>query len=211
MSPLLMRNIKIIFFLFFISSQAFSQQAEMAFNQAGNLYLENKNSEAKSIIKNAQKSYPNDPKLKSLLEKIEEEEDKKNQEKQDQENKDQQNKDQQENKDKEDQKKDQEQKSEEEKKQDEEQKKQEQEQEKEQGQKDKEDQKEEDKGENGEEKKPEEMKNQPKPGEPNFEEKEISKEMAEMILQAMRNKELQYLQQLKRKPQKPVDKDKPDW
>lgn len=56
-----------------------------------------------------------------------------------------------------------------------------------------------------------EQKQQPQPSQPDFDEKEISKEMAEMILQAMRNKELQYLQQMKRKPTKPADKDKPDW
>ena len=39
----------------------------------------------------------------------------------------------------------------------------------------------------------------------------ISKEKAEMILEALRNNEVQYLQQLKRKTSKKVDKSKPDW
>ena len=39
----------------------------------------------------------------------------------------------------------------------------------------------------------------------------ISKEKAEMILEALRNNEFQYLQQLKRKSSKKVDKSKPDW
>jgi hypothetical protein len=46
---------------------------------------------------------------------------------------------------------------------------------------------------------------------PNFDNKEISKEMAEMILQALQNNEKQYLQQLKRKANKPADRSKPDW
>ncbi|QNL20747.1 hypothetical protein HZR84_01915 [Hyphobacterium sp. CCMP332] len=151
--------------------------------------------------------------------KLEEEQNQENQDqdkKQDQDqNQDQ--KDQDQNQDQKDQKnqqqnkeqeqKEQEQKSEEDKKKEEQENKEEQ---KEQGQKDKEDEQKPEPKE-GEEQNPEEMKNQAQPGEPNFEEKEISKEMAEMILQAMRNKELQYLQQIKRKPQKPVNKDKPDW
>lgn len=39
----------------------------------------------------------------------------------------------------------------------------------------------------------------------------ISKEKAEMILQALRNKEIQYFQQNKRKATKQPDSDKPDW
>ena len=39
----------------------------------------------------------------------------------------------------------------------------------------------------------------------------ISKEKAEMILEALKNNEVQYLQQLKRKTSKKVDKSKPDW
>ena len=39
----------------------------------------------------------------------------------------------------------------------------------------------------------------------------ISKEKAEMILEALKNNEIQYLQQLKRKSSKKVDKSKPDW
>ena len=39
----------------------------------------------------------------------------------------------------------------------------------------------------------------------------LSKEKAEMILEALKNNEVQYLQQLKRKTSKKVDKSKPDW
>ncbi len=40
---------------------------------------------------------------------------------------------------------------------------------------------------------------------------EMSEEKAQMILEAMKNQEIQYLQQNKRKATKPKDKGKPDW
>ncbi len=40
---------------------------------------------------------------------------------------------------------------------------------------------------------------------------EMSEEKAKMILEAMKNQEIQYLQQNKRKATKPKDKSKPDW
>ena len=39
----------------------------------------------------------------------------------------------------------------------------------------------------------------------------MTKEKAEMILDALNNNEFQYIQQLKRKPTKKKDKNKPDW
>jgi Ca-activated chloride channel homolog len=44
-----------------------------------------------------------------------------------------------------------------------------------------------------------------------FDENKISQEKARMILEAMKNTEEQYLQQLKRKPAKKSDSGKPDW
>ena len=43
------------------------------------------------------------------------------------------------------------------------------------------------------------------------EEMEISEEMAKMILEALRNNEIQYIQQNKKKAKKPKDNSKPDW
>jgi Ca-activated chloride channel family protein len=40
---------------------------------------------------------------------------------------------------------------------------------------------------------------------------EMSEEKAQMILEAMKNQEIQYLQQNKRKATKPKDRSKPDW
>lgn len=44
-----------------------------------------------------------------------------------------------------------------------------------------------------------------------LEQMEMSEEKAKMILEAMKNQEIQYLQQNKRKATKPKDKSKPDW
>ncbi len=44
-----------------------------------------------------------------------------------------------------------------------------------------------------------------------LEQLKISEEKARMLLEAMKNQEIQYLQQNKRKPTKPKDKGKPDW
>ena len=44
-----------------------------------------------------------------------------------------------------------------------------------------------------------------------LQEMNISEEKARMILEAMRNNEMQYIQQNRRKPTKPRDRSKPDW
>lgn len=122
----------------------------------------------------------------------------KDQQKKDQENKDQKDKDKkdQENKDKKDQqKKDQQDKEQKEKEQKEKEKK-----EREQQQKDK------------EKKDTKDEKNKPDPSlSDKLKDMKISEEKAKMILEAMKNQEVQYLQQNKRKATKPKDKGKPDW
>jgi Ca-activated chloride channel family protein len=52
--------------------------------------------------------------------------------------------------------------------------------------------------------------NKPSPQE-KLKDMQISEEKAKMILEAMKNQEVQYLQQNKRKATKPKDKGKPDW
>ena len=44
-----------------------------------------------------------------------------------------------------------------------------------------------------------------------LEELNLTEEKARMILEAMKNNEIQYIQQNKRKPTKKPDSDKPDW
>lgn len=146
-----------------------------------------------------------------LLKKKIEEKKKEDQKKKDDQNKDkdQDKKDQDKKEDekKEDQKKDQEQKEKEKKEQEQKEKdKQKQDQEKkDQEKKDKEEKEKEEQDKKDQEKKmPPDVKQK-------LEEMKISPEKAEMLLEAMRNQEKQYLQQNKRKATKPKEKGKPDW
>lgn len=126
--------------------------------------------------------------------------DKKDQDKKDQDKKDQEKKDQQ--------KKDQEQKDKEKK--DQEEKEKQDQQKKDQDKKDQEKKDQEKKEQEEKEKKDEEKKMPPSVKE-KLEQMKISPEKAEMLLEAMRNQEKQYLQQNKRKATKPKEKGKPDW
>ncbi len=140
---------------------------------------------------------------KKLEEQRKQEQEKKDQNKQDQEKKDDQNKDDKEKQDK-DQKQDQKDKQEQEKKDKQEQDKEKQEQEK----KDNEKSEQEKEQEQQEEK---DKKDIPPSVADKLKEMEMSEEKAKMILEAMKNQEIQYLQQNKRKATKPKDKNKPDW
>ncbi|MEO0555776.1 MAG: tetratricopeptide repeat protein [Bacteroidota bacterium] len=153
--------------------------------------------------------------MKKILKKQEEQEqqqqnqDQKNQEDkkdQEQQNQDQQNKDQQQKQEEqqqeqnkegegEEQEKDQEQQQEEQKKEEE-------------GEQKEEQQPKPQEGEEAEEKEGEEQQN---PLSEKLEEMKISEEKAKMILEALKNKEIQYYQQNKRKPTKRKDPKKPDW
>ena len=146
-----------------------------------------------------------------LLKKIKrEQEQKKQQQKQEQKNQDQK-----QNQEKQDQKK-QDQKKQQQK---EDQKKQEQ---KEKEKKQNQEQKEENQGQKKEEQKPEDAEKTEEQKEKEKQEKlkkfleklremKISREKAEMILEAMKNNEIQYVQQNKRKAKKKKDHSKPDW
>jgi Ca-activated chloride channel family protein len=189
-----------------ISSLAYQQLGAMQFNSK-------KYKEALGQYKSALKENPgntdaryNYELLKKLIKEQEEQDqkkddknkdeqnkDQKDQEKKDQEKQDQQNKDQQE-------KQDQEEQQEEQEKQDQE--KQDEEQEK----KDQEEQK------PDEQKEEEEQESKPKPiDEEKLKEMKISEEKAKLILEAMKNNEVQYIQQNKRKAKKKKDPTKPDW
>ncbi len=61
-----------------------------------------------------------------------------------------------------------------------------------------------------EQKEQEEKESQQSPSE-KLKEMNISEEMTKMILEALRNNEVQYIQQQKRKPTKKADSKKPDW
>lgn len=178
-----------------------------------------KHEEALNHFKEAIKSDLNNQEARynyELVKKKLEEKKKQDQKKQDQQNKDQDQKKDQDKKEqekKDQQKKDQEQKDKE-KKEQEEKKKEEQgkkdQEKKDQDKKDQEKKDQEKKDKEEKEKKDEEKKMPPSVKE-KLEQMKISPEKAEMLLEAMRNQEKQYLQQNKRKATKPKEKGKPDW
>ncbi len=167
---------------------------------------EGKFEEALNYFRNALKADPTNEEArynyemvkKKLEEKKKEEEKKKDKDKKKDDKKDQKNKDNKDQKDKNDQKKEDKEK-----------------QDKEKDQKSKE-QQEKDKQQKEEQKKEQEKKDQKdKKENPSVSEKlkemKMSEDKARMVLEAMKNQEVQYLQQNKRKATKPKSKGKPDW
>lgn len=141
---------------------------------------------------------------KKLEEQKKQEQKDKDQNKQDQEKKDDKNKDSKDKQDK-DQKQDQKDKQDQDKKD-----------KQDQQDKEKKDQEKKDKEKSEQEKEQEqnddkEKKDIPPSVSDKLKEMEMSEEKAKMILEAMKNQEIQYLQQNKRKATKPKDKTKPDW
>jgi hypothetical protein len=124
--------------------------------------------------------------------------DKKDQEKKDQEKKDQEKKDQ-EKKDQQDKNKDPKDQKDKEK------------QEKEQKEKEQKEKEQKEKEEQQKDEKNKDKKDLPPSVKEKLQQMEMSEEKAKMILEAMKNQEVQYLQQNKRKATKPKDKGKPDW
>lgn len=199
-----------------ISSNAYAQLGEIAFEKEQyEPALQHYKQALKKNPGNTDARY-NYELLKKLIEeqKQQEQQDQQNQENQEQQ--DQQNQDQQNQEEQDQQKQDQEQQQQdqEQQQQDQEGEEQENEQQEQQEQEDKEgEEKEEQENqqnpEEGEEQK-EEQQPQPSP-EDKLKELNISEEKAKMILEAMKNNEIQYIQQNKRKAKKKKDPDKPDW
>lgn len=148
--------------------------------------------------------------VKKLLDEQQKQQDQnKDQNKDDQQNKDQQNQDQ----EKQDEQQ-QDQENQDQQQQDQQQQDQENEEQKDSEQKDGEEsdqEKEQQQQKEGEQTEEEQKKNQQMNTQKKLEEMNISEEKAEMILEAMRNNEIQYIQQQKRKATKSPDNGKPDW
>lgn len=194
-----------------------------AYQQTGIIqHRQEKHKEALDSFKQSIKSDPtnedaryNYEMLKKFLKEQEQQQDqqknKDNKDKKDQENKDQQKQDQQDqDKKNEEEKKDQEKQDKEGEEEDKEKKEGE---EKEQEKKDGEDKKEEEKDakegeEKDDQKNPEEM---PEGAEQKMKEMKISEEKAKMILEALKNQEIQYIQQNRKKAKKRPPSNKPDW
>ena len=188
-----------------IRSLAYQQLGAMQFNSK-------KYKEALSQYKSALKENPgnadaryNYELLKKLIKEQEEQEKKK-----DDKNKDEQNKDQQDQEEKDQEKQDQQNKDEQEKQDQEEQ--QEQEKQDQEKQDEEQEKKEQEEQKPDEQKEEEEQESKPNPiDEEKLKEMKISEEKAKLILEAMKNNEVQYIQQNKRKAKKKKDPSKPDW
>lgn len=197
-----MRSIFVL--LLFVQTCVFGQSSTDYFNHAANEYIYQNEQVALNTIDIGLTKYPGDEELSALKEKIEK--DKQEQEQQQKDKQEQQNQEDQEKKEQEEQQ----------------QNKEENEKEEEQKQQEQDEQSEEDK--NAEEKdqsqkaEPEEteedgkeMDEPPQSRSEKLEELNLTEEKAKMILEAMKNNEIQYIQQNKRKATKKPDSNKPDW
>lgn len=177
-------------------------RAEDKFHAASAQYINKNLDQALATVKEGLKIKPDSEKLEALRKLLEQEK----QQQQEQQNKDQQK----ENKEKQDQNKDQQdqQQKDQQKDADEEKEKQD---ENEQDEQKKNEQEQQD----GEPSKPEDQEEKDEDQKPTpsqrLEDMKMSEEKARMILEAMKNQEMQYLQQQKRKATQPRDRTKPDW
>ena len=188
-------------FLLMISTGIFAQSAQEYFNRAANEYIYKGDEIALNTIGAGLSVHPDDRPLTSLKEKIEKEK----QEQEQQENQEQQDQEQQEEEQKQEEQQEQEPKEQEGE-----------EQEQEQGEQEESDDAEEkdqpDQAQQQEtEEEGEEMEEPPQSRSEKLEELNLTEEKARMILEAMKNNEIQYIQQNQRKATKKPDSGKPDW
>lgn len=179
---------------------SYAQTAGDYFNRAANEYIYQNEKIALNTIDSGLKSYPGDESLLALRDKILKDKQKQDQQKQQQ---NQQNQ--------EEQKQEEQQKQDQQKQQEEQQKQQEQDQQSEEGE-------DPEKKEQQQDAKPEETQDEgeeidkpPMSRNERLEEMNLTEEKARMILEAMKNNEIQYIQQNRRKPTKKPDSNKPDW
>jgi hypothetical protein len=184
---------------FVISMNGFGQTANEFFNKAANEYIYQGDEVALNTIGAGLSIHPNDQPLTNLKEKIEKE-------KEQQEQKQNQEQEQQEQ---------QEQQEEQEEQQNQEQQEQQNQEQEQQEQEESDDAEKKDQSEQAQEQETEEegeeMEQPPQSRSEKLEELNLTEEKARMILEAMKNNEIQYIQQNKRKATKKPDSNKPDW
>ena len=182
-----------------IGSLAIAQNVDSFFNSGGNQFIEGNTEAALNTVTRGLKRFPNSEKLQKLKELLEQKQ-QEQQQQQDQQQQEQQNKDQQ-------------QQDQEQQNQDQQQNEEQQQQDKEQQQNEEQQQDQEQKEGEEEEKSEEERKKEDDLQKfmDKLKEMKISPEKAQMILEAMKNNEIQYVQQNKRKASKRKDRSKPDW
>lgn len=184
--------------LFFLlgSPLLWAQGGNEYFHQGSGQFIHKNTDEALASVNKGLRAEPSNQKLQQLKKLLEQE--KKDQQ---QKEKEQQQKEQQQKQDQ--QKKDQEKKEQEKKEQEKQEQEKKDQEKKEQEKKEREQEKPEDK--------PEEKKETPPDLSEKLKQLQIDEQKARMILEAMKNQEIQYLQQNKRKATRPKDKNKPDW
>lgn len=194
----------VLLFVFLLSIQkSFAQSADDYFNRAANEYLYQNEQVALNTIDTGLKSYPQDQELINLRDKILKDKEQKDKQKQQQ---NQQNQDQQEKQEEQDKQ------NQEEGKENEQEQNQQDQQEKAENSEDAEKKEQQQQAEQQEtEEEGEEMDEPPKSRSEKLEELNLTEEKARMILEAMKNNEIQYIQQNRRKPTKKPDSTKPDW
>ena len=185
-----------------------NQQLGVLSNRKGNF------EEALNYFKQALRANPGNDDARFNYEMVKKklEEQKKNEQKNQDKNKDKQEQQDKEKQDKQDQqKKEQDQQQKDQQKKDQENKEKQDQEKKDQEEKDKKDKQEKDKEQEEKEKQDKEKKDIPPSVKEKLKDMDMSEEKAKMILEAMKNQEIQYLQQNKRKASKQRDKSKPDW
>lgn len=206
-----------LFFLFFmlialVPGMAQERLAEAKFHEGSQYYINGNRDKALSSVNTGLMSDPGNQKLTELKKLLEEDKKKEEQKKKDEEKKEKEKKEQQK---KEDQKKEKEKKDQEKKDQQDKDKKDKEEKDKEQKDKEQKEKEEKDKKPEEKEEKKDQKSKEKKETPPEVSEKlkdmKMTEDKAKMILEAMKNQEVQYLQQNKRKATKPKDKGKPDW
>ncbi|MCG8310952.1 MAG: hypothetical protein MI975_26425 [Cytophagales bacterium] len=181
-----------------------AQTATEYFNKAANEYIYVNDQMALNTIDRGLNQYPDDVPLTKLKEKIEKEQ--QNQEQQQQQNQQQEQQEQQEQQNQE-QQNEQNQEQQEDQQQNQEQEQQQPEEGEESEQKDQSEQAQQQETEE----EGQEMEQPPQSRSEKLEELNLTEEKARMILEAMKNNEIQYIQQNRRKPRKKSDSNKPDW
>lgn len=196
--------------------------ASRKFHEGSSLFINGKPDQALASVNEGLRASPQDEKLQALKKLLEQDKKKQEQQKkeqqkqqQEQQKQEQQQKDQNKNDQNKDKNKDKDQQNDKDKKDDkksEEEKKKEQE-EKEKKEKEQQDQEKEKGKENqdGKENRKKENKELPPEVKQRLKDMNMSEEKAKMILEAMKNQEVQYLQQNKRKATRAKDRSKPDW
>lgn len=195
-----MKTRVLIIFLIGVGYQVAAQSPVEYFNRAANEYIYVNEEVALNTIDAGLNKFPDDQNLINLKEKIDK--DKQEQQKQQQEQEQQQNQEQN-------------QEQEQQEQQQEEQEQEQQQQNEEQESEENEDAEQKDQSEQPQQQETEEegqeMEQPPQSRSEKLEELNLTEEKARMILEAMKNNEIQYIQQNKRKPTKRPDSSKPDW